>query len=91
VLDITSKQFTATLFKDILLKTMSTNDWMTNGIYEAREKDYSNPYRKMVYENNEEMIKVIGRLEDNSFIQEQMKKSDLFKKEVRSLIKKWKL
>ncbi|HPH83882.1 MAG TPA: DUF4954 family protein [Ferruginibacter sp.] len=91
VLNITSKQFTATLFKDILLKTMSTNDWMTNGIYEAREKDYSNPYRKMVYENNEEMIKVIGRLEDNSFIQEQMKKSDLFKKEVRSLIKKWKL
>jgi len=34
----------------------------------SRSKDYSNPFRKMVYETEQEMDKVLGKLSDNAFI-----------------------
>jgi hypothetical protein len=39
----------------------------------------------MVYENNNEMNKVIGKLEDNSFIQGQFEGLDLFKKQIQEM------
>ncbi|MFT3908578.1 MAG: DUF4954 family protein [Ferruginibacter sp.] len=89
ILNITSKQFTAELFGKLLQQMLVTKEWMTKGIYNAREKDYTNPYRKMVYDNNKEMLSVIGKLEDNSFIQDQMKQLDALKKKVKTLTKKW--
>ena len=91
ILNITSKQFTPDLFKNLLEEMLATKEWMTKGIYNAREKDYTNPYRKMVYENNREMLNVIGKLEDNSFIQDQMRQFDVLKKKVKALTKKWTL
>ena len=61
---------------------------MVKGIYESRAKDYTNPFRKMVYQTNNEMNRVLGKLEDNSFIQEQMAALDQLKKEVKSVIRK---
>jgi hypothetical protein len=89
ILQITSRQFTATLFTKLLNETFKTKEWLCKGIYQSRAKDYSNPFRKMVYESVEEMNKVIGTLEDNSFIQSQMKATDEMKKEIRSLSRKW--
>lgn len=37
-------------------------------VYQSRLKDYNDPYRKMVYDNDEEMEAVIGKLSDNDFI-----------------------
>jgi len=91
ILNITSKQFTPALFKTLLQQAIETRTWMCKGIYEAREKDYSNPFRKMVYETNEEMNNVIGSLEDNSFIQDQLELLDNMKNVVKILIRKWKL
>jgi hypothetical protein len=45
----------------------------------------------MVYDTNEEMNKVVGALEDNSFIQNQIAALDQMKKEVKLLVKKLKL
>jgi len=45
----------------------------------------------MVYETNEEMNKVIGALEDNSFIQNQIEALDQMKKELKLLAKKLKM
>jgi hypothetical protein len=70
-LNITTKQFDEVLFKRLIEEAIVTKTWMTKGILQSREKDYTNPYRKMVYENNIEMNKVLGKLEDNSFIQDQ--------------------
>jgi len=89
--NITVKQFTPELFKTLLEEVIKTREWMTNGIFKAREKDYTNPFRKMVYENNEEMNKVLGKLEDNSFIQTQYAALDDLKTQIKSLIKKLKL
>ena len=61
---------------------------MTAGIFKAREKDYTNPFRKMVYDNNEEMNEVLGKLEDNSFIQSQYEALDEMKKQIKDLTKK---
>ncbi|MBC7536407.1 MAG: DUF4954 family protein [Ferruginibacter sp.] len=91
ILNITSRQFTPDLFKRLLQEMLASKEWMTKGIYDARAKDYSNPYRKMVYENNEEMIKVLGKLEDNGFIQDQVRQLDLLRKRVKSIIRKWSL
>ena len=91
ILNITSKQFTPAVFKTLLLQAIETRSWMCKGIYDAREKDYTNPFRKMVYETNEEMNNVIGSLEDNSFIQGQLELLDQMKKEVKQVIKKWTL
>ncbi len=86
ILKITTKQFTPELFKDLLQQTIATKQWMTEGILKSREKDYTNPYRKMVYENNEEMNKVIGKLEDNSFIQGQFEGLEEFKGVVKKIV-----
>lgn len=91
LLNIGTKQFTPQLFGQLLNEMLLTKEWMTKGIYESRAKDYTNPYRKMVYDNNEEMLKVIGKLEDNSFIQQQMDAFETLKKKTQLIIRKWKL
>jgi Domain of unknown function (DUF4954) len=91
ILNITPKQFTSALFKQLLQEAFKTKEWMSKGIYTSRAKDYTNPFRKMVYETNEEMNKVMGRLEDNSFIQDELAELDSFKKQAKALIKKLKL
>lgn len=70
--NITGKQFTAEAFKILLTQAVQTKEWMCKGIYESRAKDYSNPFRKMIYDTNAEMNEVLGKLEDNSFIQNQL-------------------
>ena len=85
ILGITPKQFTVEIFQDLLKQAVATREWMSKGIYTSRAKDYTNPYRRMVYETNEEMNKVIGRIEDNSFIQEQFAEFEKFKQQVFSI------
>jgi hypothetical protein len=60
---------------------------MSKGIYESREKDYKNPFRKMVYETKEEMDAVVGKIEDNHFIKDQFKELESFKRTVKNLMK----
>jgi hypothetical protein len=88
ILNITSKQFTAEKFKTVLQQAVAVKEWMSKGIYESREKDYTNPFRKMVYDTKKEMDKVIGKIEDNTFIQQQLGDLDIFKKRVKEIAKK---
>jgi Domain of unknown function (DUF4954) len=90
ILNITPRQFTPVLLKVLLKQALETKEWMCKGIFDSRAKDYSNPFRKMVYETNEEMNKVIGRLENNSFIQQQLADLDVIKKQVKAVIRKLK-
>ena len=90
ILLITPRQFTTDFFIRLLQEALVTRTWMCKGIYESRAKDYSNPFRKMVYETNEEMNKVVGSLEDNSFIQQQTGELETFKKQVKLVTKKLK-
>ena len=91
ILNITPKQFTPSLFRQLLQQAIDTKEWMCKGILDSRLKDYASPFRKMVYDTNEEMNKVMGRFEDNSFIQEQVAELETMKIQVKAIIKKMKI
>lgn len=63
---LTNKQLNSWLDSYLDIKTD-----VTARIEKTRAKDYSNPFRKIVYENEAEMIAVVGDLKDNGFIKEQ--------------------
>ena len=86
---ITSKQFTLAVFKELLEKSVTTKTWMSKEILKSRAKDYTNSFRKMIYETNEEMNAVIGRLEDNQFIQEQLSEVDAYKRIIKRVLKRF--
>ncbi len=85
------KKMTRHQFNSLLDSVVATKEWMTKAIYDSRAKDHSNPFRKMVYESAAEMNKVTGKLEDNSFIIQQIADLKAFKKEIAALKKKFKL
>lgn len=80
-----------TALKQLLQQSIYTKEWMVKGIYESRAKDYTNPFRKMVYENRAEMDTVTGKLENNSFIKQEQESLAGYKKNVQQLIKTFKL
>ncbi len=84
---ISLKKIDAHQFNNLLNSIIATKEWMTKGIYDSRAKDYNNPYRKMVYESVPEMNAVLGKLEDNSFINQQIEELQNFKKEINAVRK----
>lgn len=75
--------------KQLLQQALTVKTWMVEGIYNSRAKDYKNPFRKMVYETTAEMNKVIGKLEDNSFIKQERATLDEYKRTITTLSKKF--
>jgi hypothetical protein len=71
----------------LLQQALLTRTWMTKAIYESRAKDYDNPFRKMVYETEKEMEKVLGKLKENSFIKQQQEELVDFEKKIGMVLK----
>lgn len=84
---LTAENFTSEVFKQLLRDTIVTKEWMTNNIYKSRAKDYQSEFRRMVYDNEQEMEEVIGRLDENVFIQQQLEGLQHFKEKVDFLLK----
>jgi Domain of unknown function (DUF4954) len=78
-------------FYELLQQSIGTAEWITQNIYSSRKKDYLNPFRKMVYENQAEMDEVIGKLEDNGFIENQNRIFQEYKSQILELVQYWKL
>lgn len=74
--------------KVLLQESVATKKWMTENIFDSREKDYVNPFRLMVYENPAEMYKVVGKLEDNPFIRQEQENFARYKKDAAAVIRK---
>jgi hypothetical protein len=85
-----SKSKTHTL-KELLQNSVTTRQWMVDNIFNSREKDYTNPFRMMVYENETEMDKVVGSLNDNPFILQEQHALSSYKRKVNKIIKDFKL
>jgi hypothetical protein len=47
-------------------------------VYESRKKDYDNPFRQATYRNMEEMLAVIGPLEENDFVKRVRQETEKF-------------
>lgn len=87
--NITGKQFDSARLDAWLDSALATRKWMTEGIYASREKDYTSPFRRMVYQSKEQMEAVTGKLDDNPFIQQEYAAYDKFKKTVGKIRKKY--
>lgn len=83
----TWKQVDEGLFRIWLQRTLKFRQQIQKGIYSSREKDYTNPFRKMIYQSKEQMDAVVGKLEDNQFIQNEFKQTELFKKQIAKIIR----
>ncbi|MFT3677289.1 MAG: DUF4954 family protein [Chitinophagaceae bacterium] len=81
---------TLSVFKKMLRQALQTREWMVSQMQESRAKDYSNPFRKMVYDSIEEMEKVIGSFKDNSFINQQIQELENFREKIREWSKRMK-
>ena len=63
---------------NLIEESITTQHWIYTEIYKSRKKDYENPFRSMVYENEQEMNVVVGSLEDNAFINSEKKELGKF-------------
>jgi len=91
VFGISFKKIKQQDFIELLQQSVSTAEWITQGIMSSRRKDYLNPFRKMVYANQAEMDQVLGKFDDNSFIKAQETLYAEYQSSVNELIKRWKL
>jgi hypothetical protein len=78
-------QFDRKVFLRLLNHAVVTREWMTHTIFESRAKDYQNPFRQMVYDTEKEMERVLGKLKDNTFINQQKEELKQFKKQVAAI------
>lgn len=85
MLALSPSRFTKKIFLQLLPKALRTREWITDGISEARARDYQSPFRKMVYDTQQEMEKVMGKLSDNSFIREQQEELTAFREKIKNL------
>jgi hypothetical protein len=87
LLQINLKKADSQFFETLADQAVFTKEWMTQGIYDSRAKDYQNQFRKMVYSSKAEMDEVVGKLEDNSFIHQQQEELARMKREIKSFKK----
>jgi Domain of unknown function (DUF4954) len=85
ILALSPSRFTKKIFLQLLPKALRTREWITEGISEARARDYQSPFRKMVYDTQQEMEKVMGKLSNNSFILEQQEELVAFQEKIKNL------
>jgi len=78
-------------FGCFLNEALETKEWMTRNIYESRAKDYQSEFRKMIYDNEDEMVSVVGSLDDNVFINKQKKDLETFIKSVENILRQFDL
>ncbi|MBV2227923.1 MAG: DUF4954 family protein [Sphingobacterium mizutaii] len=82
VTETDTAEWNADFWNKLFDEALETKKWICDEIYNSRSKDYHNPFRLMVYENEEEMNEVVGRLEDNSFINQQSAEFEGFQNKV---------
>lgn len=79
-------ELTPAVIQSLIKESVSTKEWICKEIYKTRAKDYSNPFRRMVYENEQEMDAVIGRLGDNTFIRQQQEEFEEYSMSIQTLM-----
>ncbi|MFD2599794.1 DUF4954 family protein [Sphingobacterium corticis] len=72
--------------RELLDEALDTKRWIRDEIERTRAKDYESEFRKMLYNSDEEMEAVVGKLSDNSFILSQNKELLEFETRVSNLI-----
>jgi hypothetical protein len=72
-------------FADWIKEVKITKKWMVESIESSRKKDYTNPFRKMMHDSQDELDEVLGKFEDNEFIKDQKAELLAFNKKMDSI------
>ena len=80
--------FTAEIFTDIKSDVTIVSNYMYESSISSRKKDYTDFFRTITYRNEKEMLEVVGRLEDNSFLKELKKDTETFNSSLEKLFAK---
>ncbi|MBV9962080.1 MAG: DUF4954 family protein [Parafilimonas sp.] len=80
--NIQSADIDAEKLDDWFSAAIKINSSITERINNSRKKDYINPFRKMVYNSETEMNNVLGEFDKNSFVLQQQKELEIFKKRI---------
>lgn len=83
------EKLTTDIFSQNLTALLEIKEWMVKNIHDSRAKDYQNEFRKMIYDSEEEMNSVVGKLEDNGFIAQQKEELTVLKSSVEKIRKKF--
>lgn len=79
-------EFTKEIWQDIVNDvTVVATDMYKDSIY-SRQKDYTDPFRAMTYENQEEMTAVLGTIDDNEFLHVLKKQTEEFNLDLRVIL-----
>ena len=66
-------------------KAVEIQEFICEQVYITRKKDFDNPYRQITYSNIEEMTAAIGTIEDNSFVKQIRRETEVFKETAESI------
>jgi hypothetical protein len=91
LLRIDPSQLDNNLFKECIESALETKQWIVKSIYESRAKDYENEFRKMAYDSIEEMEEVIGKPDNNVFIQQQEEELAKFRQQAEKILSDFQL
>ena len=80
--------FSKDITKDILKDVIAVSTYMYESSISSREKDYTDYFRTITYKNKEEMLEVVGKLEDNSFLKELKIETENFNKRLEEIFAK---
>jgi len=56
-------------WNEFVTKTIQLSAYITEQVHKSKEKDYLDPFRNITYKDSDERDAVLGKLEDNPFIQ----------------------
>ncbi|QEC54029.1 uncharacterized protein DUF4954 [Anseongella ginsenosidimutans] len=76
------------LWPSFLERSVETMERLAEGVHTSREKDYRNPFRKMLYESTSEMEAVIGKLEENDFVKLMQAEAADYRKQADELLQR---
>jgi hypothetical protein len=68
----------AAAWRKLIEESSATFASVCDSAFASRRKDYEDPFRTMVYEDEAEMTAVLGRFDDNSFLKELRVRTDAY-------------
>lgn len=60
-------------------------EYVRDQVFRSRKRDYDDPFRRITYRNTAEMQAVLGSPEDNSFVQQVGRETDVFREQAAAL------
>lgn len=74
-------KLSAEALAELLTTGLSTRQWLAAQAWQSRAKDYANPFKKMLYSSDAEMEAVLGKMDDNEYLQWEQQATLNYKKQ----------